>query len=271
MICYRNAQPVMNLSVADRAFQYGDGCFTTARLLNNQWQLRLRHLARLKEACQRLSLDADLSLIEQSLKHLQHAHGILNGTLKIMISRGVGPRGYAMPQQAADVYVMYFPQTESHISSARHIDSGLLQRKMGLCMPELCGIKTLNRLEQVLLKQEAQQCHWPEALVSDLQGHVVEGISSNCFILFAGQWITPDLAYNGICGVMRAEILTRMQQQGIAHQIRAIHSQELTQMQALFFCNALMPMQAVSHFNGQALHGTASAELFQQLNLAQID
>ena len=107
------------------------------------------------------------------------------------------------------------------------IDSGLLQRKMGLCMPELCGVKTLNRLEQVLLKQEAVQHGWPEALVSDLQGHVVEGVSSNCFILIDGQWISPDLAYNGITGVMRAEILARLQQHAIPYAVRQIGIMEL--------------------------------------------
>ncbi len=54
-----------------------------------------------------------------------------------------------------------------------------------------------------------------EALVTDVQGAVVEGVSSNCFIRTNEGWITPELRYNGVHGVMRAEILKRMQQHGI--------------------------------------------------------
>ncbi len=70
-------------------------------------------------------------------------------------------------------------------------------------MPNLAGLKTLNRFEQVLLKQEADQSNWSEALVFDIQGTVVEGVSSNCFIRINDSWITPELRYNGVHGVMR--------------------------------------------------------------------
>lgn len=49
-------------------------------------------------------------------------------------------------------------------------------------MPSLVGIKSLNRLEQVLLKKEAEMQGWDEALVTDVQGSVVEGVSSNYFV-----------------------------------------------------------------------------------------
>ncbi len=51
--------------------------------------------------------------------------------------------------------------------------------------------------------------------MTDVQGTVVEGVSSNCFIRTNEGSITPELRYNGVHGVMRAEILKRMQQ----HQI----------------------------------------------------
>lgn len=44
-------------------------------------------------------------------------------------------------------------------------------------MPNLVGLKSLNRLEQVLLKHEADQQGWAEALVTDVQGTVVEGVA----------------------------------------------------------------------------------------------
>ncbi|WP_171251595.1 aminotransferase class IV, partial [Acinetobacter pittii] len=67
---------------------------TTIRVFQNKIELKARHWERLKLACQKLSLVADFELIEQSLQHLQKQNLVLNGTLKIVISRGEGDRGY---------------------------------------------------------------------------------------------------------------------------------------------------------------------------------
>ena len=109
-----------------------------------------------------------------------------NGTLKIVLSRGVGQRGYSLPDHPADVWVFFYPQVQASLDMAYHYDtiqSGVLTQAIGLSMPNLVGLKSLNRLEQVLLKQEADQKGWTEALVTDVQGSVVEGVSSNCFIV----------------------------------------------------------------------------------------
>ena len=64
MLCLRNAQIVNNIDLLDRAFHYGDGCFTTARIRHNRIELAERHLARLRMSQQKLSLDVDLGLIQ---------------------------------------------------------------------------------------------------------------------------------------------------------------------------------------------------------------
>lgn len=284
MWCYRNSEPISHIAWSDRAVQYGDGCFSTVRMCENVWQLKNRHIARLQQAMQGLKLQADLQHVQHSLQllqqHCQNTGSGLNGVLKILISRGEGARGYAMPDHAADVYVCFYPQqNQSQQNQPRNtasslyseIESGLLQQQLGISMPQLVGLKTLNRLEQVLLKNEAQQQQWSEALVCDVQQRVVEGVSSNCFILLPQGWVTPDLAYNGIWGVMRAEILARMQQNGISCEVREVYVHELNHMQALFYCNALQPMQAVSHFHGRVLDVALTQQLYQTLDLDHID
>ena len=109
MWCFKNGQPVETIPLLDRAFHYGDGCFTTIRVFQNKIELKARHWERLKLACQKLSLVADFELIEQSLQHLQNQNLVLNGTLKIVISRGEGDRGYSLPKHAADIYIWFYP------------------------------------------------------------------------------------------------------------------------------------------------------------------
>src|SRR5690606_9543884 len=149
MLCLKNANHVSEIEVLDRAFHYGDGCFTTARIRNNRIELYDRHLARLQLSQQKLSLNADLDLITQSLQILLASEGELNGTLKIVLSRGIGQRGYSLPDHPADLWLFYYPQVVEDFKFEQ-IQSGVLQQALGLTMPSLVGLKTLNRLEQVL-------------------------------------------------------------------------------------------------------------------------
>lgn len=269
MQCFRNAEEIDSIHVLDRAFHYGDGCFTTARLFNNHFELETRHYARLQLSAERLLLNVDLGLIEATLSKLKQQVDMLNGTLKIVISRGEGQRGYAFPDHPADLYVLYYPQI-THSFDFEMIHSGVLNSAMGLSMPSLVGIKSLNRLEQVMLKHEASKNDWVEALVTDVQGGIVEGVSSNCFIRLNNAWITPELRYNGVHGVMRAEILSRMHDQGIACEQRYIDIDQISQIQSLFFCNALSPMKVVQQFNQRTLDVQPCVELFKTLQLNQM-
>ncbi|RZN95710.1 aminodeoxychorismate lyase [Acinetobacter johnsonii] len=269
MHCYKNAQEVKQIELLDRAFHYGDGCFSTARIREGVIELESLHIARLKLACERLLLSADLAFIQRSIVQLKQTYEHLNGTLKIIISRGEGQRGYSLPAHPADVWVFFYPQA-SEVLTYSEIDSGVLQHAMGLSMPQMVGVKSLNRLEQVLLKHEAEQHGWLEALVTDVQGSVVEGVSSNCFILLNDRWISPELRYNGVHGVMRAEILARMQQQGMSCELRMIDMEEIPCFQSLFFCNALSPMKIAKSLNHQHLDVQPCIDLFHRLQLNQM-
>ena len=269
MLYLKNAQQVSQIDVLDRGFHYGDGCFTTARIRHNRIELYDRHLARLHISNQKLSLNANLDLIAESLQILRASEHELNGTLKIVLSRGIGQRGYSLPDHPADLWLFYYPQTVQDFKFEQ-IQSGVLQQAVGLTMPSLVGLKTLNRLEQVLLKQEADQRGWPEAIVTDVQGGIVEGVSSNCFIRINNTWITPELRYNGVFGVMRAEILQRMQDQGIVYEQRYIGMDEISHIRSLFFCNALSPMKIVTQFEQRTLDGDACIEIFNRLRLNQM-
>jgi 4-amino-4-deoxychorismate lyase len=201
---------------------------------------------------------------------LRYQHGALNGSLKMLISRGTGQRGYGFPDHDADFYMFYYPsQTRSF--AEEYIDSGVLKAQMGLKTPQLVGLKSLNCLEQVLFKYEAQQQQWPEALVTDLKQHVVEGVSSNCFFYLDGVWVSPILSDNGVHGVMRAEILQRMQQHQLHYQLRHVDVAEIAQIESLFFCNALAPMKIVQKFQQRNLAIQPCVELLNILKLNQLD
>lgn len=270
MWCLKNARSIENtVSLQDRAFQYGDGCFSTVRVVQGKMELYERHIQRLKKSATALQLTVNWQNLAQSLLYLQTEQPQATGTLKILISRGEGQRGYSLPCHAADLYVFFYPQA-FHEHTYSYMVSGVLQQSIGLTMPTLVGLKSLNRLEQVMLKQEADQRQWLEALVGDVHGNLVEGVSSNCFIFKNDRWITPELRYNGVHGVMRAEILARMHDHQVVCEQRSIYMQELQDIEALFFCNALHAMKIVTKLDQHPLNPQPCMDLFHTLQLAHI-
>lgn len=269
MYCLKNKEIVEHIGLSDRAFQYGDGCFTTIQVNSGHLSLWERHLKRLQDSARKLFLTLDWSFILSAQLYWQKYCQNQNGTFKILISRGCANRGYGFTNQYADVYFFMYPSHEI-VQPYQEIKSTILASQIGLTMPQLVGVKSLNRLEQIILKQEAQQLTISEAFVFDIQQHLVEGISSNCFIYDGHSWKTPLLNCNGIHGVMRTEILTRMQHLGISHQKTIITKEDLMQSQAAFFCNALHPMLAVSQIQHLQLNCDITQDLFTTLNLDQI-
>ena len=82
------------LPVNDRGVQFGDGCFTTARILRGQVQLLSAHLARLQTTCEKLFIPYDdWVLLAQEMALLAQPHQ--DGVLKVIITRGAGGRGYS--------------------------------------------------------------------------------------------------------------------------------------------------------------------------------
>lgn len=275
VLCLKNGELLgsQQVSIDDRAFQYGDGCFTTAYIRQNQIKLWSRHLQRLQRDCAQLMLFPHWEYIEQVVKTLYRANNDndLTGTVKIMVTRGSGLRGYGFfSHQVADVYILFY-ENQQQCLDYREIESDVLQLQIAAdMMPTLVGVKSLNRLEQVLLKHEADKKKLVEAVVLDTRQSIVEGVSSNCFFYMGGRWLTPKLNSNGVRGIMRDEILYRMKQCSIA--VEEVESNQgiLSNITSLFFCNALHPMQAVHTFSGRSLDHRRVKALFTQLKLDAI-
>lgn len=267
MINIKNGNYCQHIDCQDRAFLYGDGFFTTVRLQQGQLCLWQRHIERLIQCADQLGFNLDIALLEQQVQDFLQQQDSSSGIIKIIVSRGSGERGYLPPEQSADIYIQFFPAEKPARSTedAPPIESGLLQLTLGHVMPAIAGLKTLNRMEQVLLRQELAATKWPEALVSDIQGNLIEGVYSNCFFYMDNKWYTPLLDQAGIAGVMRAEILAQMLAEQIPHLITHIPKTVINQVEALFFCNALTGIVAVKSLHGRPLNTRPVEQLKQQL------
>ncbi|MEK9712197.1 MAG: aminodeoxychorismate lyase, partial [Thalassolituus sp.] len=197
--------------MADRGLQFGDGLFETIRLTSSgQAPLLERHLHRLSKGLNALGFDpAVFSEVKAALGSLLESAPAGYTGMKLIVTRGSGPRGYAPPEVTTPAFYASFFQVPPPGASAAAapalvdpvLNVGVSHVRLGH-QPLLAGLKHLNRLEQVLARQ-AFQPDWQEALMISQHGMIIEGCMSNVFVKIDGQWHTPSLTSCGVQGVVR--------------------------------------------------------------------
>ncbi|MCU4674775.1 aminodeoxychorismate lyase [Catenovulum sp. 2E275] len=255
------------VSAFNRAFQFGDGHFTTLLIENYTVHLWHLHKQRLIHANQVLLFpDLDFTQIEASLNQI--AQTGLSKIVKILISRGNSARGYAVPDAIeAEVYLYisdYLPQQFQYPDG---VELGIVKTVIGQ-QPSLAGLKHCNRLEQVLIKQELLANKLTDGLVLDQGSNIIETSLANVFFYLGDSWITPDLSLSGVSGVMRTFALEQLQALGLSVKVAHISINELDSIQAGFITNALIKATPINNINGKKLNLEFAKTITRKLNEA---
>jgi 4-amino-4-deoxychorismate lyase len=102
-------------------------------------------------------------------------------------------------------------------------------------------MKHLNRLEQVLARLEWDDAQIAEGLMCDQKGRIVEGVSTNLFLVSGGRLLTPVIDHCGVAGVMRGFILDVVAPE-LALNTEQVHCERalLGAAQEVFLCNAVI-------------------------------
>lgn len=253
-----DGEPLETIAMSSRACQYGDGFFTTIRVCDAHPQLLHYHMQRLQQSSKVLALDTDRHAIQAAL--LSFAQNIHQGIIKVHVSRqSDGTRGYTAHTRQTDVAFMLIPMqptsqtTQSHTLSTTPLmlqpatAAVVLSRRLSLLPTDLAGLKTLNRLDNVLAAQQLtsiQGTH-PDAqigagILCSLDNQVVEAVSSNLFFQYHDQWFTPNLAHAGVAGTMRQAICDHAD-----IDLTPLPKTQLTEISAAFLCNALRGIQPI--------------------------
>jgi len=245
-----NGQQQQHIDIADRAFQYGDGCFTTMAFRNGHLEFFDAHISRLKLACKRLYIDFNKwSDIERCI--VESLQSTDNCVVKVIITRGVGGRGYSPEGAENPSFIITHHVIPKHYILWQTDGIKLTISTITLaCQPQLAGIKHLNRLEQVLVKHALVKTSYDDAIVCDTEQNVIETSVGNLFWYKDNVWYTADHSESGVEGVMRNQVLAVMQEKGLLCQVVRQDISVLFCAQELFVCNSLMMLVPVlSLFN----------------------
>ncbi|MCZ6565024.1 MAG: aminodeoxychorismate lyase [Gammaproteobacteria bacterium] len=253
--CIINGEQGDSLSSLDRGLLYGDGIFETIAIQQGQPQYWQEHLERLKLGCEILGLSGlDHALLKTEVEKLIDVDA--QCIVKIIITRGVGGRGYKSTQQSLTRIIQKFPWTEYPESYTQSgIDVTLCEFRLAQ-QSKLAQIKHLNRLEQVLARSEWAD-EYQEGLVCDQEDHIIEATSSNVFFEMASCLVTPELTGCGVAGVLRNKVINYCNNNDIQLSIREFSLSEISDIQGMFVCNSVIGIWPVKCFSNLTLPKTA--------------
>ncbi len=253
-----NGQTAEYISSLDRGLLYGDGLFETIAVRQGHPRFWEDHLQRLQRGCEVLGLvSPDYSVLGREVVQLIGTDK--QCIIKVIITRGVGDRGYNAVQQPVTRIVQKFPWPDlAPAFTDPGIDVTLCDFRLSQ-QPRLAQIKHLNRLEQVLARSEWKD-EYQEGLVCDTRDHIIEATASNVFFEIDNRLITPDLKQCGVAGILRGQIINYCNHHDIELFIRDFNLQEIADIQAMFVCNSITGIRPVKRFNTLQLSRSAVTE-----------
>ncbi len=227
----------------DRAFHYGDGLFETMLLTGGQINYWPEHYTRLRNSAERLSIQCpDKNWFEENL--LPYIDLNQNLIIKIILSRGSGGRGLSLPDELdSNIYIFKYPKASN--SNSKLIKAVFSE----ITLPRnnnLSGLKHLNRLDYILATLELKKRPgFNEAVLSDTDGQVIEGIINNLFFVKNNTICTPDLKTSGVNGIMRQLILKKLKQLKKDVKIDLFNRQDVISADECFLCNSVLGIQPI--------------------------
>lgn len=246
------------IAVDDRAVQYGDGVFETIAIRDGNprfWEL---HSDRLLLGCARLGIPApDVGALVAMLQDAIAAGDVdaAHATAKIIVTAGRGERGYRRPSELSPTTIIgVFPSSSRPAAEYRDgVDISVCQTRLGL-QPQFAGIKSLNRLEQVLGRNEIDDTRVVEGLMLDTEGRLICGTMSNVFLLIDNTFVTPAITRCGVSGIMRRKLLETLDAQDADFEVRDVDASELARAQGMMLSNSqfgLLPVVKCMHHEWQ--------------------
>lgn len=208
------------ISVFDHGLLYGDGVFEGIRFYGGKVFRLEEHMNRLYDSARAICLTVPLdkaALTEAVLETIRQ-NELQDGYVRLVVTRGCGDLGLnpaLCPKATVFVIAskitlypeeMYRNGLVVATCATRRIPHGALSPM----------VKSLNYLNNVMAKIEAQQAGAGEGLMLNEQGYVAECTGDNIFIVKNGKLFTPPIASGALAGVTRAVVFEMAAEMGLA-------------------------------------------------------
>jgi len=238
-------QPV--IPIDDRGFLLGDGLFETVLFKAGQPVMWEAHVARLVRGCEAIGLplpDARRLEAEARRAVTDRRLGSARAAVRLTWTSGSGGRGLGRPQPLAPRLVVSAAANPRPTEPAAVVVSSIRRNARS----PSARLKSLNYLDNVLARREAEAAGADEAMMLNTAGHVACASAANLFWITEGRLYTPSLA----CGVLDGIVRDRVIAAAPVEEVRA-NLDTLLKAEAAFLTNSLVGVRMVKVLGGRYL------------------
>jgi len=198
------------VSVFDHGLLYGDGIFEGIRFYNGRVFRLEQHLERLWNSARSICLDIPMTrqeMTEALLETIRQNH-LRDGYIRLVVTRGVGNLGLN-PEQCKNPSVIIIVATialyhEDFYRKGLSIVTVATRRSNPASLNP--AVKSLNYLNNVMARIEANLASADEALMLNDAGNVAECTADNVFIIKHGRIFTPPITAGALQGITRSVV-----------------------------------------------------------------
>lgn len=198
------------ISVFDHGLLYGDGIFEGIRFYNGRVFRLEEHLHRLWDSARSICLDIPMTMrdmTEAVLETIRQNH-LRDGYIRLLVTRGIGNLGLN-PTQCKSPSVIIIAATialyhEDFYRKGLTIVTCPTRRSNSAALNP--AVKSLNYLNNVMARIEANLAGADEALMLNDAGNVAECTADNVFVVKHGQIFTPPVAAGALRGITRSVV-----------------------------------------------------------------
>ncbi len=207
------------ISVFDHGLLYGDGVFEGIRAYNGRVFKLKEHIDRLFYSAKAILLDIPMSHAEVMKATVEtcRQNKLKNGYIRLVVTRGVGTLGLN-PNRCkrgsviiiADKIQLY---PEEMYERGMAIVTVATTRNLHNAVNP--AIKSLNYLNNILAKIEANNAGVEEAIMLNADGYVAECTGDNIFMVKGNQLLTPPLSAGALYGITRGTVMDLARESGL--------------------------------------------------------
>jgi branched-chain amino acid aminotransferase len=259
------------VSVFDHGLLYGDGIFEGIRAYNGRVFKLDRHLDRLFDSARamRLAMPWTRPGLESIVLETCARNGIVDGYIRLVVTRGRGDLGIDPRScRAPELIVIARPSIALYQGSGgiTVVTSSFRRPAPDTLSP---AIKSLNYVNNVLARMEANDRGADEALLLDGQGYVAEATADNVFIAAAEGLITPPAATN-LKGITRETVLELAARLGITAAERPFTLFDVWTAREVFVCGTGAEIVPVLSVDGRTIGGGDVGPITRRLAAAYL-
>jgi D-alanine transaminase len=259
-IAYVNGQYLLHTDAAvhveDRGFQFADGVYEVCEVKQGLIVDLTRHLDRLDRSLSELRMASpmDRKAMTVVIREVLRRNRVRNGIFYLQVTRGAARRDHFFPAAGTLPTLVITAKSVDPSIARKKYETGIKVITVAENRWDRVDIKSVGLLPNVLAKQQAREAGVQDAIYIDRNGIVMEGASSNVWIVTPeGKLVTRPAEHGILRGITRTTLLDVAASLKLSVEEREFKTEDMLAAREVFFTSATGTCLPIIEVDGKTI------------------